>query len=108
MKRIRLTESDIHRIVKESVNKVLKESLNSLTLHMYTPGVGNTTMNINSVEDVYPYIDTAEYWDVTNGPNSSEPSNLVAWGGEGGYWANLLNDPSTKPSLRKFIETKRQ
>ena len=32
---IRLTESDLHRIIKESVNKVLKEAINELDPRTY-------------------------------------------------------------------------
>lgn len=35
-------------------------------------------------------VSGATYWDVTdmNSYNTSEPDSLIAWHGEGGYWAN--------------------
>ena len=35
-------------------------------------------------------VSGASYWDVSdmNSYNTSEPDSLIAWHGEGGYWAN--------------------
>ena len=107
-KLIRLTESDLHRIVKESVNRIIKESLSSYTFHCYIPGHGNETMLIDNISEASPYINNAKYWDISKGNNSSEPSGLVAWGGEGGYWSNILNDPETDIRLKKLIQSKKK
>ena len=96
------------RIVKESVKRVIKESLNSYAFHCYIPGLGNTAMLIDNISDAFPYINKAEYWDITKGSNSSEPSNLVAWGGESGYWSNIMNDPETNTRLKELILSKKK
>lgn len=98
----------IGRIVKETVKRVIKESLNSYAFHCYIPGHGNETMLIDNISEVSPYINKAEYWDITKGTNSSEPSNLVAWGGKGGYWSNILNDPETNARVKELILSKKK
>ena len=98
----------IDRIVKESVKRVIKESLNSYVFHCYIPGLGNESMLIDNISDAFPYINKAEYWDITKGSNSSEPSNLVAWGGESGYWSNIMNDPETNTRLKELILSKKK
>jgi hypothetical protein len=51
MKRIiRLTESDLHRIVKESVNKILKE----VKGYTYDPTDGRYYDKYGNAEDDYP------------------------------------------------------
>ena len=56
-KRIRLTESDLHRIVKESVNRVLKETSNIANTtdgekyEMYCPECGAPISYENSYYD---------------------------------------------------------
>ena len=59
-KRIRLTESDLHRIVKESVNRVLRESiendLDPMVLRQYglNPNLVARLANVNvSAPDYY-------------------------------------------------------
>ena len=47
-KLIRLTESDLHKIVKESVNKVLKENTNDFDLNKVS----------NAIEITYNFIDS--------------------------------------------------
>lgn len=34
---------------------------------------------------------TIEYFDICSGSNYSDPDNLEVWGGEGGYFYNVLN-----------------
>ena len=107
-KLIRLTESDLHRIVKESVKRLIKESFSPYTFHCYIPGHGNEVMLIDNISEVSPYINKAKYWDISKGNNSSEPSGLVAWGGEGGYWSNILNNPETNTRLKELILSKKK
>jgi len=58
------------------------------------PEKGNETMCIDNINDIKPYIKDALYWDVCKGNNSTDPNNLVAWGGgPGGFWYNFLNKP---------------
>ena len=77
--------------------KQLKEDFgdgyDGYVLHAYIPGLGNKCTLIKSLDDAKKYISNAEYWDITKGSNASEPSNLIAWGGEGGYWYNAVNKP---------------
>ena len=96
------------RIVKRISERVIKESLNSYAFHCYIPGLGNESMLIDNISDAFPYINKAEYWDITKGSNSSEPSNLVAWGGESGYWSNIMNDPETNTRLKELILSKKK
>lgn len=90
-KLIRLTESDLHRIVNESVKRILSEG--KYVFHSYIEGEGNFNTLIDDPNQVKPYIERAKYWDITKGMNSSDPQNLVAWGGEGGPWNNFLEKP---------------
>ena len=90
-KLIRLTEQDLHRIVKESVEKILNEG--RYVFHCYIEGEGNYNATVDDLNQLRPYIKKAKYWDVTRGMNSSDPQNLVAWGGEGGPWNNFLEKP---------------
>ena len=89
---IRLTESDLHAIVKETVNKILTES-KEYAFHCYIKGEGNYNTTVDDLSLLKPYIQKAEYWDISRGWNTSDPQNLVAWGGEGGYWNNVLEKP---------------
>ena len=93
-----LKESRLNKIIKESIKKVLKEDFgdgyDGYVLHAYIPGLGNKCTLIKSLDDAKKYISNAEYWDITKGSNSSELSNLIAWGGEGGYWYNVVNKPA--------------
>ena len=88
---IRLTESQFHQIVKETVNELLNEE--RYTFNCYIPGKGNITRTAEELKALKPYIEQATYWDITTGWNSSEVENLVAWGGEGGYWDNYSKNP---------------
>ena len=62
-----------------------------MILHYSIPKQGNNGLHINSLEDAKPYIKNATYWAITRGDSTSEPENLVAWGGEGGYWNNYID-----------------
>ena len=89
-----LKESRLNKIIKESIKKVMKEGLDDgYVLHAYIPGLGNKSVLVKSLDDAKKYIGNAEYWDITKGSNSSDPNNLIAWGGEGGYWYNVVNKP---------------
>ena len=92
---VRLKESQLRDIVKETIKNVLKEGLHKrYVFHCYIPGEGNHVMAIDNIEDVKGYISRAGYWDVSTGDNTSEPENLVAWGGKDGYWYNVINKPA--------------
>lgn len=104
---IRMTESDLHNLVKESVERILKESFGNYVFYCYTPGIGNDSMLIKKPNDALKYIQNAKYWDITKGSNTSELENLVAWGGEGGYWSNILQDTKNE-GLRQYILSKKK
>ena len=57
-KLIRLTESDIHRIVKESVNRILKEAYSDI----YGDGFGINYPK-NMYDNAYSFSDTPEEFD---------------------------------------------
>lgn len=138
-RRIRLSESKLHRIIKETVLRVLNEnddafegtemgmpkmrsyfnsqpkrklgygmSSPSYLLNYYSSTLGNGSMLIEHPSEAQPYIKQSYYWDITNGSNSSEIENLVAWGGVDGYWYNVLHSGYTEitPRERKYILSK--
>lgn len=58
---IRLRESDLHRIVKESVNRVLKESFNSYGLSKHYYYIGKCTqMEADEVQEITHWDEGAE------------------------------------------------
>ena len=63
--KIRLTESGLHRIVKESVNKILKEDLNTPERNLYRQIVSVLTDyedgNANG-EDLYTTLVNVQNW----------------------------------------------
>lgn len=95
-----LNEKTLKKIIKESVKRVLNEIGNNVNyqyiLHAFTPGIGNDTLPLKTIQDAKPYIEKAAYWDINkySTSNTSDPEGLIAWGGEGGYWDNVikLND----------------
>lgn len=91
---MKINEKQLRNIIKESVKKILKETIGKMVLRYYIPRVGWNTMHVNSIEEAKPYIKDAIYWDISKGNNTSEPENLVAWAGDGGYWSNYINKPS--------------
>ena len=87
-KTIRHTESELKNLIRESVKRVLNEE--KYVFSCYIEGEGNYKTTVNDIRQLTPYIQKAKYWDISKGWNTSEPENLVAWGGEGGYWNNFL------------------
>jgi hypothetical protein len=64
-KLIRLTESDLHRIVKESVNKILNEALNELDPRTYASYADKRMAQADDAMDAWynaPYIDGRKYY----------------------------------------------
>ena len=76
----------------ESKNR-MNEGMGKFVFHCYRQGQGNDTMLIDDLNEIKKYIGDAKYWDVSKGDNVTDPNNLIAWGGEGGYWYNFLNKP---------------
>ena len=89
---IHLTESELKNVIKESIKSILKEE--RYVFDCYIEGKGHYNASVDDLNALKPYIEQAKYWAITKGWNSSEPENLVAWGGEGGYWNNVLEKPS--------------
>lgn len=103
-------KGSLNRAFDESKQKVSEGFLgnNCYLLHVYSKNGGNGQVMVRDLNDIKPRILNAEYWDVTKGNNSSEPENLIAWGGVGGYWANVAESPDTKPALKKLILSKKK
>ena len=77
-KLLRLTESDLHRIVLESVNKLLKEDVD-YGIPPYTVVVGGLREG-KPFDDIYDAIECAEQWHnyITN---SGEHENITIYDG---------------------------
>ena len=58
MKRIRLTESDLHRIVKESVNKIIKEGTTDSYIQAMWDKVQKMMGAESMLEALYNYLDS--------------------------------------------------
>ena len=101
-------KGSLNRAFDESKQKV-SESTGRYLYHAYIPGKGNFNGFINDLNELKPIIKQAQSWDVTQGWNATDPNNLIAWGGEGGFWDNFLNKPDwakegvhwTKPTERE-------
>ena len=76
----------------ESKNR-MNEGMGKFVFHCYRQGPGYDTMLIDDLNEIKKYIGDAKYWDVSKGNNVTDPNNLIAWGGEGGFWYNFLNKP---------------
>jgi len=85
-------KGSLNRAFDES-KRHLKESTGQYLFHCYIEGQGNESMLVDDLNQIKPYIQKAKYWDVTKGWNATDPNNLIAWGGEGGYWYDFLNKP---------------
>lgn len=85
-------KGSLNRAFDES-KRHLRESTGQYLFHCYIEGQGNESMLVDDLNQIKPYIQKAKYWDVTKGWNATDPNNLIAWGGEGGYWYNFLNKP---------------
>ena len=57
MKRIRLTEGDIHRIVKESVNKIIKEGTTDRDVQSMWDEAQEMMGTESMLEALYDYLD---------------------------------------------------
>lgn len=87
----------------------MRESTGQYLFHCYIEGQGNENMLVDDLNQIKPFIQKAKCWDVTKGWNATDPNNLIAWGGEGGYWYDFLNKPEwakegvhwNKPSERE-------
>jgi len=110
-------KGSLNRAFDES-KRHLRESTGQYLFHCYIEGQGNESMLVDDLNQIKPYIQKAKYWDVTKGWNATDPNNLIAWGGEGGYWYNFLNKPDwaeegvhwNKPSdrERRLVLSKRK
>lgn len=62
------------------------------------------TKFVNSLSNID--LGDYEYYEIIKGSasNTSEIDSLLYWDGKGGYWANVLDNPDTKDSLKKEIK----
>lgn len=101
-------KGSLNRAFDES-KRHMRESTGQYLFHCYIEGQGNESMLVDDLNQIKPYIQKAKSWDVTKGWNATDPNNLIAWGGEGGYWYDFLNKPEwakegvhwNKPSERE-------
>lgn len=101
-------KGSLNRAFDES-KRQMRESTGQYLFHCYIEGQGNESMLVDDLNQIKPYIQKAKSWDITKGWNATDPNNLIAWGGEGGYWYDFLNKPEwakegvhwNKPSERE-------
>lgn len=79
----------------KNLSEVLKESILNEARMRYCVNYFNRVWDRILTNDWKKVVSSepvsgASYWDVSdmNSYNSSEPEALIAWHGEGGYWAN--------------------
>lgn len=110
----------LHR--KGSLNRAFDESKNEngqqiqegfgkrYVLHFYRNGYGADALQIDDLNEIKPIFKQGgiTYWDVTTGNNTSEISNLIAWGGKGGYWANMATSQDLRPADIQRILSKKK
>lgn len=95
--RIRLTESDLHKVIKESVRRVLKESIDSVNIDPY----GTDAESYHSPSD--DEIKKAEAFDKKyrtwrNNPDCRTLEGLIEWG-----YYNRRNFTNGKYSIDNFL-----
>ena len=89
------------------INEYLKDN-ERYVVKYYSKKSGNGTAFGKSITDCqYKLPDDVEYYDISDNTNMnlSAIDALVAWWGEGGYWANQLNNPKQK-NIQKQIKDK--
>lgn len=91
---IKLTDGDLHRIIKESVNKVLKESYNDDDTHMsnYLDAMSDRheSMSVNSILSDLKY---EEGIDLGECPDTWQPANwsdVLQYATEYGYDSDMV------------------
>ena len=62
----------------------------SICFRSISEGSGWDNFIVRNVKWVLDRIPKASYWELTTGWNSSLVENLIAWGGNGGYWSAKL------------------
>lgn len=116
--RIRLSESKLREIVRESVKRVINERREKRYIYQcYCPySESGFCDSINEIQDL---ISKSSYWDLSRNygsTNITDPKNLVAWGGKGGYWYNVLHEDEFLPErlrtklsdeMKEYILSKR-
>lgn len=119
-KQISLSEAQLRNTIYKTIASMLKEEFDLSALHpnkvsnyifhYMSQAMGNGQMHIDNPLKLknLGFLKNVDYWDVTSGNNTSEVSNLVVWGGEGGYWFNVLNNPRTPETVKQQILSKRK
>ena len=89
-------------MIIKTFSEFIEESFGGCDLDMYAVnGAGKTFRDtamfksaVDAKEFMINWVKTnggnITYFSISKGSNSSEPDGLVAWGGEGGYFYNVL------------------
>lgn len=104
-----IAENAPRQIVKKK--KLLRESNERFVIKTFTQGKGWNEWPTNDINDLKNMSDNGiTYWEVLDNSkgNFSEPDSLIAWGGDGGYWARLAEDEDTNPRLKQYILSKKK
>lgn len=119
-KQISLSETQLKNTIYKTIASMLKEEfdlsalhpnkVSNYVFHYMSRTMGNGQMHIDNPLKLknLGFLQNVDYWDVSSGNNTSEVSNLVAWGGEHGYWYNVLNNPRTLPRIKNEILSKKK
>lgn len=119
-KQISLSETQLKNTIYKTIASMLKEEfdlsalhpnkVSNYVFHYMSRTMGNGQMHIDNPLKLknLGFLQNIDYWDVSSGNNTSEVSNLVAWGGEHGYWYNVLNNPRTLPRIKNEILAKKK
>lgn len=119
-KNVSLNETQLRNTIYKTIASMLKEEFDLSALHpnrvsnyifhYMSRTMGNGQMHVDNPLKLknLGFLKNVDYWDVTSGNNTSEVSNLVAWGGERGYWYNVLNNPQTPPQVKNEILAKKK
>lgn len=81
-----------------SDGEVVSESLGKVLVNVFSSKVGGWhSMLLNSVEEAKRWVKDLEldlsedYFEIHTGDNTTDVDGLVAWGGKGGFWANVVS-----------------
>jgi len=81
-----------------SDGEAVSESLGKVLVQVFSPKVGGWhSMLVKSVEEAKRWVKDLEldlsedYFEIHTGDNATDVDGLVAWGGKGGYWANVVS-----------------
>lgn len=118
---MKVSKTRLEKIVSECVQKYLygnkrtsyiKESRDKRYVANWFDGIGWNERMFDSLEDAVNVLKHSgcTYFDISDNTklDFSETDSLIAWGGEGGYWHNMLQNPNIKESERDEIMRKKK